>query len=207
MYILFCIPFFFFSIQYFICFLLRPSSDYSLGCSLLLRRQGCSFNNGEQAELPELEHWCQKANHEVIILDSRTVYFPFLIFRPRQLKESKISSMQAQLGMSSGILDRLLGSWNETISQYLRASSIVMFLIGVCVLSNAPNKVCNSRGRLDMPCGVSRAPRKKKEILINIMVPKVSVLWEATLMEYQISIKGVWFISLFKNLLDIHGLA
>ena len=36
-------------------------------CSLLLRRECCSFSNGEyvKAGLAELEHWCYKATDEV----------------------------------------------------------------------------------------------------------------------------------------------
>lgn len=40
---------------------------HSFGYSLLLRRECCSFSNGEyvKAGLAELEHWCYKATDEV----------------------------------------------------------------------------------------------------------------------------------------------
>ena len=44
--------------------------DYCSFCSLLLRRECCSFSNGEyvKAGLAELELWCAKATAEVICL-------------------------------------------------------------------------------------------------------------------------------------------
>ena len=57
--------------------LILAGSNYSSlpnGCSLLLRRECCSFSNGEyvKAGLAELEHWCYKATDEVI--------YHFLVF-------------------------------------------------------------------------------------------------------------------------------
>lgn len=44
-----------------------PFSFLFFSLSLLLRRECCSFSNGEylKAGLLELEHWCLKATHEV----------------------------------------------------------------------------------------------------------------------------------------------
>ena len=43
------------------------SHIFHFSCSLLLRRECCSFSNGEyvKAGLAELEHWCFKATDEV----------------------------------------------------------------------------------------------------------------------------------------------
>jgi hypothetical protein len=47
---------------------------YSISCSLLLRRECCSFSNGEyvKAGLAELEQWCIYATEEVGVGD----FFP-----------------------------------------------------------------------------------------------------------------------------------
>jgi myosin-5 len=46
-----------------------------LNCSLLLRRECCSFSNGEyvKAGLDELEHWCHWLTEEV------TTFSPLLL--------------------------------------------------------------------------------------------------------------------------------
>jgi myosin-5 len=51
-----------------LCKEIFPYPGYTLFCcSLLLRRECCSFSNGEyvKAGLAELEHWCYKATDEV----------------------------------------------------------------------------------------------------------------------------------------------
>lgn len=47
----------------------QKKSEWTVyGCSLLLRRECCSFSNGEyvKAGLAELEHWCYNATDEVL---------------------------------------------------------------------------------------------------------------------------------------------
>lgn len=46
-------------------------------CSLLLRRESCSFSNGEyvKAGLAELEQWCHDATEEVGAIDQSPVFF------------------------------------------------------------------------------------------------------------------------------------
>jgi hypothetical protein len=55
--------------------------DYCLFCSLLLRRECCSFSNGEyvKAGLAELEMWCAKATAEVICLMCDSSFFSYMI--------------------------------------------------------------------------------------------------------------------------------
>lgn len=83
--------------------------------SLLLRRECCSFSNGEyvKAGLAELEHWCYKATDEV----PRIHFLAFCghdIYNP--LTKSKYKcSMQVQPGMSSSISDKLLAFWYLSI--------------------------------------------------------------------------------------------
>jgi myosin-5 len=67
-----------------------------LYCSLLLRRECCSFSNGEyvKAGLAELEQWCIYATEEVKIVSFR--YFgQYLIF---MLMSCGTNSMQVLLG-------------------------------------------------------------------------------------------------------------
>lgn len=49
--------------------------------SLLLRRECCSFSNGEyvKAGLAELEQWCHDATEEVTQLKSHVLFIPFTV--------------------------------------------------------------------------------------------------------------------------------
>jgi hypothetical protein len=53
------------------------NSTFGLNCSLLLRRECCSFSNGEyvKAGLDELEHWCFWLTEEVS--NTFTLFFVF----------------------------------------------------------------------------------------------------------------------------------
>lgn len=80
-------------------------------CSLLLRRECCSFSNGEyvKAGLAELKNWCYYATDEVAIFESCVIFFKkrknyFLLNKNK-------CSMQVQHGRSWNIYGRLLGFW------------------------------------------------------------------------------------------------
>ena len=60
----------FFNVSTFMHVATSVVTGFAVFCSLLLRRECCSFSNGEyvKAGLAELELWCAKATTEVICL-------------------------------------------------------------------------------------------------------------------------------------------
>lgn len=89
-----------------------------LFCSLLLRRECCSFSNGEyvKAGLAELELWCAKATTEVICL-CLNASFPSYMIQFTEAPSFFFSySMLQHPGMSSSISGRLLAFWYDVHS-------------------------------------------------------------------------------------------
>jgi hypothetical protein len=79
-------------------------------CSLLLRRECCSFSNGEYVKtgLAELEQWCIEATEEVSTKQLiQIVYFSILWSSPQSI----VYSTLAQLGRNWNISGRQLDSW------------------------------------------------------------------------------------------------
>lgn len=125
-------PFLLFSLVVRLCwgiFIFYP--NFCWFCSLLLRRECCTFSNGEYVKsgLAELELWCCQAKEEVILSLTRywfssnesMINFLLLYRNLFSFVTSYLSclncSMQAQLGTNLSIFVKLLGSWYVLVFQ------------------------------------------------------------------------------------------